>query len=82
MGDSTVFALAWFGSNQSSYGWTYEGLQALRRVLGKSTYALRKKKKAGLKTKSEWDYNLQNASRKWLFNLNSNDWKRIEIAAH
>lgn len=31
--DSTVFALAWFGLNQSSYGWTDEGIEALGRVM-------------------------------------------------
>ena len=36
--DSTVFALAWFGSNQSSYGWTDESLDALGRLAGDSLY--------------------------------------------
>ena len=36
--DSTVFALAWFGLNQSSYGWTREGTDALGRVTGLSPY--------------------------------------------
>lgn len=36
--DSTVFALAWFGSNQSSYGWTREGIEALGRISGLTPY--------------------------------------------
>jgi predicted phage terminase large subunit-like protein len=36
--DSTVFALAWLGLSQSSYGWTKEGLDALGRVQGFSVY--------------------------------------------
>jgi predicted phage terminase large subunit-like protein len=36
--DSTVFALAWFGQNQSSYGWTDEGIEALGRLAGFTPY--------------------------------------------
>ena len=36
--DSTVFALAWFGQNRSSYGWTDESLDALGRLAGDSVY--------------------------------------------
>jgi predicted phage terminase large subunit-like protein len=32
--DSTVFALAWLGLNQSSYGWTDEGVEAFGRIVG------------------------------------------------
>jgi predicted phage terminase large subunit-like protein len=36
--DSTVFALAWSGLNQSTYGWTDESLAALGRLAGDTPY--------------------------------------------
>jgi hypothetical protein len=36
--DSTVFALAWLGLNQSSYGWTRAGIDALGRSMGVTPY--------------------------------------------
>ena len=36
--DSTVFALAWIGSNQSTSKWNAESLEGLERVFGNSFY--------------------------------------------